>query len=47
MFGEILRVGLERQHVLLDEAARALPQFLDFGRKSEIHAASPIDFYQE
>ena len=34
-------IGFERQHVRLDESARALAQILDFGRKSEVHAGAP------
>ncbi len=41
VLGKILRIGFERQHVLLDEGARAQAQVLDLGRKSEIHAGAP------
>ena len=42
VLGEILRIGLERQHVLLDEGAGAQAQILDLGRKGEIHAGVPL-----
>ena len=37
MFGKILRIGLERQHMFLDEGTGAQPQILDFRRKREVH----------
>ena len=41
VLGKIFGIGFERQHMRLDESARALPQILDFGRKSEVHAGAP------
>ncbi len=35
-------VGFERQHVLLDEAARAQADVLDLGRKGEVHWRYPL-----
>ena len=35
--GEIFRIGLQRQHVLGDEAARAQAQVFDFGGEGEVH----------
>ena len=40
VLGEILRVGFERQHVLLDEGAHAHAQVLDLGRQGEVHAVA-------
>src|SRR5262249_60048843 len=37
----IAGIGSERQHVLLDEAARAQTDVLDLGGKSEVHAQRP------
>ena len=37
MLGKILRIGFERQHMLLDESTRAQAQILDLRRKSEVH----------
>src|SRR5262245_14549439 len=33
----MFRIGFERQHVLLNEGARALAEVLDLGRQGEIH----------
>src|SRR5262249_9267962 len=41
MLGKVLRIGLERQHILLDKGAGALPQILDIRRKRKIHLTSP------
>ena len=35
-----MRVGLERQHMLVDEGAGAHAQILDLGRKGEVHAGA-------
>ena len=37
VLGEILRIGFERQHVLLDERAHAQAKVFDLGRQREIH----------
>ncbi len=37
MLGEIFRIGLQRQHFLLDERAHPQAQVLDFGRQREVH----------
>ena len=41
MVGEVSRVGLERQHVLVHKRAGAQADILDFGRQCEVHGASP------
>ena len=37
VLGKIFRIGFERQHVLLDEGARAHADIFDLGRKGEVH----------
>ena len=38
----VCHVGFERQHVLVDEAARAPPDIFDLGREREVHGAYPV-----
>jgi hypothetical protein len=37
VLGEIHRIGLQRQHFLLDEGAHAQAELFDFGGKGKIH----------
>jgi hypothetical protein len=41
VIGKILRLGLERQQVLLDKSAHPQAQLLDLGGKAKIHDRAP------
>ena len=47
VLGEIRRIGFQRQHVLLDEGARAHAQVLDLGRKREIHGGAFLVYLRQ